>query len=140
MSSTVGSLIISTDEAEGLQDKELPVDSNRYRTTAAIIDLGLQILETDKGRESLLKVATETIKERRKKNKYHLYDNRSLDEMPEWIDSFLTNLRGNFPYVYLKKMTGEGMTIKYDWGDSMDTYNPKSAVELHLNRTVRLFS
>jgi hypothetical protein len=37
-------------------------------------------------------------------------------------------------------MEGEGMVERYNWGNSMASYDPKRAADLYLNRTVYLFS
>jgi hypothetical protein len=135
MSSRVGSLKIYT-ETQKNKIEELPAKSTRYRAVESIIDLGLSVLETPEGRESIVNVAVATITQRRGKKKHHLYGNHSLDDMPMWINEFLTRLRGSFPDIYIVKMEGEGMAIKYEWGDDMASYYPKSAAELRLNRTV----
>jgi len=134
MSSQVGGLRVYTETENGYE--ELPQQSTRYGAVASVIDLGLRVLETLDGRRSLVDIAIKAIKERREKNKHHLYGNRSLDEMSPWIDFFLTCLRSSFPDVYLMNMSGEGEAERYEWGDDMARYDPKSAVELHLNRTV----
>ena len=101
MSSRVGSLKIYTETKED-KVEELPAKSTRYRAVESIIDLGLSVLETPEGRESLVNVAVATITQRREKTKHHLYGNHSLDDMPMWINEFLTRLRGSFPDTALQ--------------------------------------
>jgi len=143
LSSTMSSnrhLRIFSDETGDVQQAELSVNSTRHRTAELPIDLGLRVHETPEGKDFLVMFAIKFIKAREKKKKRHTYGDRSFDEMPQWIDYFLTILRRDFPHVYLRKMEGEGMVVRYNWGDSMTSYDPTVAAELSLNRTVCFFS
>jgi hypothetical protein len=140
MSSGVGNLRIFTDKTENTKNIELLIGSTRYRAIESIIELGLHVHEIPEKRKRLANIAIKTITERRKKHKLYLYSDRSFDKMLQWIDNFLAILRGNFMDVYLVKIEAEGIVEKYNWGNSMASYDPKRAANLYLNRTVSLFS
>ncbi|KAK1764962.1 hypothetical protein QBC33DRAFT_561242 [Phialemonium atrogriseum] len=120
----VRNLLVYTDEV-GKSYIQLSPDSTRFKVVEAIIDMALSILETPKGRQSLVDVATRFVVARNSaKNPVpHLYK-RPMNEMPKCIDEFLDKTRKNFPYTFLTITDGEAIAVKEDWGTDMAQYDP----------------
>ena len=135
----IGSLRVFTDETADKSVMELPTQSLRYKTVQSILNLGICLLETPAGRQSLVTVATEVIKAcRNSKRHYDIYGDRSLNEMPRWVDRFLDDLRLDFPHVYLEFIRGDAYTYRKPepWGKNMEDFEPKVAADLCLQKCV----
>lgn len=118
----------------------LPTNSTRYRVVESVILLGLRILESPQGKNSLIRIATEVVQQRDfppgdRPPVPHIY-NRPLAEMPRWVDFFFGRLRSNFPVVLLCDIAGEASATKKDWGTDMSQYDPQEASHFEFNKTI----
>ncbi|KAM5354426.1 hypothetical protein ACJ41O_001075 [Fusarium nematophilum] len=137
---SIGYLTVATNETETKKFQPLPPVSMRYRVVRDLIDLGLQVMETKKGRKSLVHIAERLVKTRdaMKKPARHIYD-QPLSDMPFWVNTFLEKLRDNFPPVYLCLPDGEAMVVKNNWQTShprMSDYDPKVAARLDISKVI----
>ncbi|KAK3682230.1 hypothetical protein B0T22DRAFT_521349 [Podospora appendiculata] len=136
----VGDLHVFTKEGSPTKNYiELPNRSIRYKIVEDIADMGLCVLETPEGRDTLLDIATRMLNHLDGSSPPvpHLY-RRPMGELPQEIDLFLRTVRRRFPHVYLDFMAGEGMAVRQNWykPDQPTAYDPQLAVEMHLNRSV----
>lgn len=131
----VGNLLVHSNENGSYE--ELPSNSIRATVVESVIHKALCLLETARGRDSLVDIATSLVKARNDEDPPipHLYK-RPLAEMPQCIDGFLSKIRGDFPYVLLRITQGEAAALKKNWGTDMAKYDPKTAVELLISRVV----
>ncbi|KAM6523989.1 hypothetical protein FSOLCH5_004596 [Fusarium solani] len=103
----------------------LPSTSTRYKIVEASVHMGLSILETPEGRQSLARVARAIIEEGRSEQppRRDIYKG-SLKDMPAWINRFLTSMRFNFPAIFIHdEVGGEAEAQRLDWGDNMQDYD-----------------
>lgn len=82
-----------------LQYAEVPPNDARFQVVGAIVHLALSLLESEPGKYWLVKTGTRIIEERRADRERHLFGNRDLREMPQWANSFLQEMRMNFPDI-----------------------------------------
>jgi hypothetical protein len=134
---------MSTPNVGGLvvydQDGELSPDTTRYRIVEAAVHLALCLLETSKGRRSMVDVATAIIQERddhRPQPLHHIYQD-DLQNMPNWIRTFLQRMRNDFPAVKIHKaVKGEASAERYDWGNNMNQYIAGEAGVLWMSEAI----
>jgi hypothetical protein len=112
----------------------------RYRIVQSIVDLGLSLLETPRGKESLVEVATAIINARNAEQPpaHHIYpDKDKLDRMPYWIERFLASMKANFPETRIsEEVKGEAEAQRYEWQGTMSDYNPRLAGTLFLSKVL----
>jgi hypothetical protein len=116
----IGNLVVYSGEVRP-EDLIAP-NSTRYKIVEAMIHLALSLLETQAGRRSLADVAAAIIQERdntpgsRSRRPPHIYRD-SIDNLPSWIQRFITRMRGNFPPVCISgRCLGEAEAEKHNWG------------------------
>lgn len=117
-------------------------NTDEFTQVASIIDLGLSMLETQKGTKGLAKVGIKLKNHLPPRD--HIYAYKG-DDMEDWVRFFLRQLRKCFVEVKLTdsdKCRGEGSMEKLDWaqdGLQMKDWDPSKyrAGILLLNKTVR---
>ncbi|KAI2604690.1 hypothetical protein GGR54DRAFT_621583 [Hypoxylon sp. NC1633] len=129
-------LYTDEDQPKG-EHLQLPQNSTRYQIVEAFVHLGLCLLESPQGRESLANTATKIVQERDANRQPipHLY-NKPIEEMPKWISLFLSSMRNNFPMTYLSKMEGEAMAVRQDGVNDMEQFHPRVCGYININRTI----
>ncbi|KAI0433220.1 hypothetical protein F5Y09DRAFT_338824 [Xylaria sp. FL1042] len=101
--------------------EQLGSESQRYKTTRAIIDRGLQLFERSDMREWLVLTARETVIGFRGSELESLWPlgqrrDTTLPEMPSFIDSFLQELRREFLEIRLSRnLKGEAAVTREEW-------------------------
>lgn len=118
--------------------KVLDKDSVVFRAVVIVIDLGLNILETEQGKRGIAKVGINVISNR--KNFEHIYEDKA-ENMMWWVELFLARLRASFPGIILtSRIGGEGQTFRTNWaqgGVKMRQWDPKASGVMQLNKLVR---
>ncbi|KAK8112193.1 uncharacterized protein PG998_008650 [Apiospora kogelbergensis] len=139
--SRVGQLMVQAQDSKG-EYEELPPSSARFRLVEALVHLGLSVLETPQGRQSLVavgKAVIEGIDEKRKKNRRfagHIYRGK-MSDMPFWVGQFLTAVRNDFPCVYIDpEVEGEAATQRYNWGEDMRNYVAGTASVVTVSKVI----
>ncbi|KAK8030213.1 hypothetical protein PG993_011504 [Apiospora rasikravindrae] len=121
---------------ENETESELPPTSTRYQIIEAAIHLALSLLESEKGRQSLVDVAKAILEEYNDRGRGHIYRD-SLTNLPGWIDRFLKCLRGDFPSVYISEgIPGEAQARRHSWGNDMKKYEAPDAVDLFIHKVL----
>jgi hypothetical protein len=94
-------------------DEDMATDV-KFLAIAAVLDLGLRLLESPAGRSGLESIGSKLISV--SKDHEHVYnkkDRSSRNTIPEWTALFLIRLRATFPSVVLTNhLGGEGQTAK----------------------------
>ncbi|KAI0903663.1 hypothetical protein F4823DRAFT_568460 [Ustulina deusta] len=112
-------------------------DSVTFRAVAAVVDLGLSLLETPEGKHSLAWIGREVISHRAHFD--HIYEDRP-ENMAWWVDFFLVRLRNHFPPLVLTNhIRGEGEAYKANWargGLKMNQWDPNKAGVMKLNKLI----
>ncbi|KAK7964465.1 hypothetical protein PG988_011439 [Apiospora saccharicola] len=144
MTSRVGQLHVRAEDGKG-DYETLPSTSTRFRIVEALIHLGLSVLETQQGKHSLVEVGKAVIKgidERRKRNRRvpgHIYKG-DLNDLPYWVDRFLSTIRNDFPVVCIDPdCEGEASAQRYDWeptGEDMNKYSGEQAGLISVNKDI----
>ncbi|KAI1349766.1 hypothetical protein F5Y01DRAFT_316439 [Xylaria sp. FL0043] len=141
LTAQVGGLRVydQSDRTDANPSYETPVDPSNalFRAVAAVIHLGLSLLETPRSRETLVQIGLGLIQERGNCN--HVYEDRP-ENMMRWVELFLARMRGSFPTLILtNRIRGEGLMLRNDWaspGIKMRQYDPKDAGILKLNKLI----
>lgn len=131
----VGDLVVITDETGHFET--LPTRSMRYQCVEAIVHMAIGVLESKRGRRTLVDIGTRLVTTRNGSQppKPHIF-NRPMSDMPDWVDFFLRKLRQRFPHVILTLTDGEGMARKKDWGQDLSQYDPQDGADIFLNRVI----
>ncbi|KAK8099958.1 hypothetical protein PG999_010332 [Apiospora kogelbergensis] len=139
--SRVGQLMVQAQDSKG-DYEELPPTSARFRLVEALVHLGLSVLETPQGRQSLVAVGVavvEGINDKRKRNRRvagHIYRG-NLSDMPIWVDRFLTAVRNDFPCIYINPgCAGEAQAERYNWGEDMSAYTAGTAAVISVSKVI----
>ncbi|KAK4132357.1 hypothetical protein BT67DRAFT_86465 [Trichocladium antarcticum] len=115
----------------------------RALAVTAVLDLGLRMVESDRGRDALERLAHKAICVWRERPVLApTYETSDVD-IPAAVDEFLRCVRYRFPLVRLDDRNGfcheEGSCAAfYSWADEFSSlepskFNPKEAAVLHLN-------
>ncbi|KAJ4409230.1 hypothetical protein N0V82_009503 [Gnomoniopsis sp. IMI 355080] len=98
----------------------VPSTDVKFHATAAVLDLGLRMLESPAGQAGLNRIGSRLV--HTLKNHEHIYDksNKSpKNSIPEWTSLFLRRLRATFPNVILNQPHGRrGPASKVELGQS----------------------
>ncbi|KAL2019799.1 hypothetical protein VTK56DRAFT_9150 [Thermocarpiscus australiensis] len=115
----------------------------RAFAVAAVLDLGLRMLESDRGQEALASLARKAICVWRERPVPGPARETSNVDIPAAVDEFLRCVRYRFPVVKLDDRNGfcheeETNVLFYNWADEFSpleqfSFNPKAAAVLHLN-------
>ncbi|KAK3310709.1 uncharacterized protein B0T15DRAFT_46639 [Chaetomium strumarium] len=114
----------------------------RAFAVTCVLDLGLRMLESARGRSALESLAGKAIRVWRERPLGPIREPASVD-VPAAVDEFLRCVRHRFPAVKLDDRNGfcheeENKKMPYSWVDELSTleqskFNPKAAAVLHLN-------
>ncbi|KAK4444018.1 hypothetical protein QBC34DRAFT_475977 [Podospora aff. communis PSN243] len=117
----------------------IPKEANSYTysTLAASINIGLSILETPAGRQTLRAIGREVVR-LWQDNGSHVFGG-DVRQMGAYVDHFLARVRSDFPLVFVMRCNLD--TIAYAqripgnvlWDGRLDSYLPKGAGSLNFN-------
>ncbi|KAL1837259.1 hypothetical protein VTJ49DRAFT_4083 [Mycothermus thermophilus] len=122
----------------------VPLDraGGRAFAVASVLDLGLRMLESERGRQGLVNLARKAICVWRERPTGPVVESWPVD-VPVAVDEFLRCVRYRFPVVRLDDRNGfcrdeDNQGLPYAWADEFQTfehtdYDPKAAAVLHLN-------
>ncbi|KAL2166881.1 hypothetical protein VTG60DRAFT_2060 [Thermothelomyces hinnuleus] len=125
--------------------KTYPLERNGARafSVTSVLDLGLRMMESDRGRTALANLANKAICVWRERPVPGPVVEPWYIDIPAAVDDFLRCVRYRFPIVKLDDRNGfcheeENETMPYSWVDEYSTlehfdFNPKAAAVLHLN-------
>jgi hypothetical protein len=124
----------------------LPQSSRTFRVAVFVFHMGLSMLESRRGHESLVTLISEAWRasDRRARKTFIPKSDLQADseEARRFVDCFLSKCRADPPNIIVSdRITGEGLAQRADWpnilGSSVSDYNPKWAAIFRLNKTVR---
>ncbi|KAH8787881.1 hypothetical protein F5883DRAFT_657167 [Diaporthe sp. PMI_573] len=137
-------LRVSEEADEDKASALVPETDVKFLAIAAVLDLGLRLLESPAGKAGLESIGCNLITIL--KDHEHLYDKNgrsSRNTIPEWTALFLTRLRATFPCVVLTNhLGGEGQVARLNWADpskpnsKMLEWDPSSAGIFRLNKFI----
>ncbi|KAL2193765.1 hypothetical protein P885DRAFT_44533 [Corynascus similis CBS 632.67] len=132
--------------------KTYPLDRSGGRafSVTSVLDLGLRMMESERGRTALENLANKAICVWRERPVPGPVVEPWYIDVPAAVDNFLRCVRYRFPIVKLDDRNGfcheeENKTMPYSWIDEYTTleqfdFNPKAAAVLHLNWQVSDFT
>ncbi|KAH6619484.1 hypothetical protein B0J18DRAFT_370558 [Chaetomium sp. MPI-SDFR-AT-0129] len=115
----------------------------RAFAVTSVLDLGLRMMESERGKQALENLARKAICVWRERPVPGPVVEPWVVDVPAAVDEFLRCVRYRFPIVKLDDRNGfcheeENKTLPYSWVDEYSTleqfdFNPKAAAVLHLN-------
>src|SRR3569833_2000827 len=107
---------------------------------AAAIHLGMQILETPRGKATLEQLGHRVVRGWAAQGRFNFGGNEN--HMARYVDHFLSELRRDFPNVIVQDIGGPDVLAEArriapsQWDGDLGRYQPKWAIGLYFNKNV----
>lgn len=116
---------------------QLEPESDDFREVARWVHLSLCMLESPRGRTSLIDFGERIVSGWDRIGEPHNFWNYG-ESMEYCVDFFLRSMRRRFPDIYLTStIRGNGSTKRSTWGARLRDYDPKVAAAHSMHRLVR---
>ncbi|KAK4095898.1 hypothetical protein N658DRAFT_502191 [Parathielavia hyrcaniae] len=126
----IGGLKI-TDEADHLQNPnypeseyqqtDVPAHSSLFLAVSAAVNLGIALLECDRGKTSLVNIGIEVVRAAIRFQTPHVFPDTEANRttMTPHVDEFLRQLRGQFvPILLTNHIGGEARVTRFNWAQA----------------------
>lgn len=129
------------------QQTDVPADSPLFLAVSAAVNLGLALLECNRGKGSLVNIGIEVIRAAMRDRTPHVFPEREAtpSTMTPHVDKFLRKMRAQFvPIILTNHIGGEARATKFNWAQAqagqraktMEDYVPAQAGFIKINKFV----